>query len=136
MSPKNLRLSATADSNASLLLDLNEPSIKVIYQNTYVCRIIEGCNAMSVMILFVAFVLAFTGKFKKTILFIFFGCILIHVLNVLRIVMLSMALYKLPQMKSFLHDIAFPLVIYGVVFLLWVIWVNKFSFYATGNTKK
>jgi hypothetical protein len=31
---------------------------------------------------------------------------------------------------SFLHGVLFPLFIYGVVFILWVIWVSKFSLYA------
>ena len=115
---------------------VNQPSIKIFYHNTYVCRIIEGCNALSVMILFASFVIAFTGKWKRTILFIVFGCILIHVLNVLRIALLCMALYNFPDWESFLHDIVFPLVIYGIVFLLWVIWVNKYSFYASGNNRK
>jgi hypothetical protein len=32
-----------------------------------------------------------------------------------------------PSSRDFLHDIVFPLFIYGVVFLLWIVWVFKFS---------
>jgi hypothetical protein len=35
-----------------------------------------------------------------------------------------------PGQVSFLHGVLFPLFIYGVVFILWVIWVSKFSLYA------
>jgi len=87
------------------------------------------------MILFISFVVAFTGKFKSTLWFIPLGLLIIHVLNILRIASLSIALYKFPEYEHFLHGILFPLVIYGVVFLLWVIWVNKFSLYAS-KTKK
>lgn len=124
------------DPQSYTMPNLREPSIKIIYHNKYVSRIIEGCNALSVIILFIAFVIAFSGKFKNTVLFILFGSILIHLLNVGRIVLLCIALYQFPQYEEMLHGVVFPLVIYGVVFLLWVIWVNKFSFHATAATKK
>ncbi|WP_295337802.1 exosortase family protein XrtF [Flavobacterium sp.] len=118
------------DAEARLESHSKEPSVKVIYNGKYVSRIIEGCNAISVMILFVSFVVAFTGRFKQTLLYILFGLFLIHILNISRIAFLSMALYHFPEQEHLLHAVIFPLVIYGVVFLLWVIWVNKFSLHA------
>jgi exosortase/archaeosortase family protein len=53
-----------------------------------------------------------------------------YVLNVMRIAMLSVLMYHFPGQVSFLHGVLFPLFIYGVVFILWVIWVSKFSLYA------
>jgi membrane protein CcdC involved in cytochrome C biogenesis len=44
--------------------------------------------------------------------------------------MLSVLMYHFPGQVSFLHGVLFPLFIYGVVFILWVIWVSKFSLYA------
>ena len=107
-----------------------QSSFKLIYQDKFVARIIEGCNALSVMILFTAFIIAFTGKWKHTILFILSGIVLIHILNVIRIALLSAALFHFPEYEHILHGVIFPLFIYGVVFILWVIWVNKFSIYA------
>lgn len=124
------------DSDARIEPHPTEPSVKIIYNGKYVSRIIEGCNALSVMILFVAFIVAFTGKFKRTIVFILFGLLLIHLSNVVRIALLSVALYHYPQYEHLLHAVIFPLIIYGIVFLLWVIWVNKFSIHATTAAKK
>lgn len=121
------------DSQSYTIPHPSEPSFKLFYHNQYVARIIEGCNAISVMILFVAFVIAFTGKFKNTVLFLLFGIFLIHVLNIARIALLTIAGYHYPQFEGFLHDLIFPLVIYGIVFLLWVIWVNKYSYHAAKN---
>lgn len=95
-----------------------------------VARVVEGCNAISVIILFIAFVIAFKGNWKKTVLFILAGSILIYVLNIIRIALIAIALFHYPQHEHLLHGVIFPLFIYGVVFLLWVIWVNKFSIYA------
>lgn len=125
-----------ADANAYVENNPTEPSFKVMYQHKYVIRIIEGCNALSVIILFVAFLIAFSGKILNTILFTVAGSVLIHVLNIGRIALLTIALYHYPKAEPILHGVVFPLIIYGVVFLLWVIWVNKFSFYATTPSTK
>lgn len=123
------------DSKSYTMPHLKEPSVKIIYKGKYISRIIEGCNAISVVILFISFVVAFTGKFKNTIIFIVLGSILIHILNICRIALLCVGLYNFPQFEHLLHGVVFPLVIYGVVFLLWVIWVNKYSLYATGTAE-
>lgn len=124
------------DSQSYTMPHLKEPSIKLFYKAKYISRIIEGCNALSVIILFIAFVIAFTGKLKQTILFILIGSVLIHVLNIARIALLCVALYNFPEYEHLLHGVIFPLVIYGFVFLLWVIWVNNFSLYAAEIDRK
>lgn len=109
---------------------LKQACMKLFLNDKYIARVVEGCNALSVMILFVAFVIAFKGKLKHTILFIITGILIIHILNILRIALLSMALFHYPEYGHILHGVIFPLFIYGVVFGLWVIWVQKFSSYA------
>jgi exosortase family protein XrtF len=109
--------------------------IKLIFNQKYVARIIEGCNAVSVIILFVSFVVSFSGKLKPTLFFIFGGSLLIYVLNVIRIALLCVLMFHFPKQEKFLHGVLFPLFIYGVVFILWVVWVRKFSKYASKNTK-
>ncbi|WP_309641945.1 exosortase family protein XrtF [Flavobacterium sp.] len=120
----------TLNYDCVLLLHEHQASVKLILNQVYVSRVVEGCNALSVMILFVAFVVAFSGKWKPTVGFIVLGMVLIHILNVLRIALLSIALYYHPDQESILHGVVFPLIIYGFVFGLWVIWVNQFSNYA------
>ena len=110
------------------------PYMKVIYNQKYVARIIEGCNAISIMILFISFVIAFSGKFVSTLLFAFCGSFLLYVLNVIRIAALSALIFHFPNQESILHEVFFPLSIYGVVFILWLFWIRKFSKYARKNT--
>lgn len=105
-----------------------------LVSNKYVSRVVEGCNAISVIILFAAFVFAFSNTFKRTFVFILAGSIIIYLLNILRIALLNYAFYYYPQYNDFLHDILFPLFIYGVVFVLWIVWITKFSGYEK-NTK-
>jgi len=101
-----------------------EPSIKLYINNQYLANIIEGCNALSIIILFISFVVSFSQNFKKTLLFIFVGTVLIYSINILRIAILAIAIYEYPQYQSFLHGIIFPGLIYGMVFLLWMLWVR------------
>ncbi len=112
-----------------------EASLKLYYKHQWIARIIEGCNALSVIILFVSFVISFSGKIKQMVFFILIGSFFIHFMNVVRIAFLAVLIYNYPQYESFLHGVFFPLVIYGFVFLLWVFWVNNFSKYATKVTK-
>ncbi len=126
---KNLLVFFNCD--ASIEPNIKESAVNLLYNGKHMARIIEGCNGLSVIILFVAFVVAFSGKIKATIFYILGGCLLIHILNVVRIALLCVLMYYFPKQEHFLHGVVFPLFIYGVVFLLWIIWVNKFSIYAT-----
>lgn len=107
-----------------------QASYKLLVQGAYVARVVEGCNALSVMILFASFVVAFRGKWWHTLLYVLGGVLLLHLANVVRIAILAVALYHYPQREHLLHGVIFPAVIYGMVFLLWVVWVNKFSAHA------
>jgi len=116
--------------DVKIVKSISNPSLQLWYNNKYTLRIIEGCNAVSVIILFISFITAFSGKLKTTIYFILFGVFLIYVLNIIRIALLAVLLFRFPEKEHILHGVLFPLIIYGLVFILWVFWVNKFSKYA------
>jgi exosortase family protein XrtF len=113
--------------NAEVVKHPYEPSMKVILENKFVARVVEGCNSISVIILFVSFVIAFADKFKSTLIYMLAGSVLIYSVNLFRIVILSIGLYHYPWRRDILHTIIFPLIIYGMVFLLWIIWVRRYS---------
>jgi exosortase family protein XrtF len=105
----------------------NEASMKLIINKKFVARIIEGCNSISVIILFVSFIIAFAVRLKTTLLYLLFGSVLIYIVNLFRVVILSIGLYNYPWRREILHSVIFPLIIYGLVFLLWMFWVNRFA---------
>ncbi len=117
----------SADYRATIIPHPDELSLKLIINEKYVARIIEGCNSVSVIILFVSFIIAFAGSFKTTVLYLLVGSVLIYIANLIRVVILSVGLYHYPWRKDILHTVIFPAIIYGMVCLLWVIWVNRFS---------
>ena len=113
--------------NTEVLPHPDEPSMKVIINGNYLARIIEGCNGVSILILFVSFIIAFSGQAKTTFFYILYGGILIYSINLFRIVILTLGLYHYPQYEDILHTVVFPGIIYGMIFLLWIFWVNRFS---------
>jgi exosortase family protein XrtF len=115
------------DYNATIAKHTEEPSMKLIINDKFVARVVEGCNSISVIILFISFIIAFAGKFKTTLLYILAGSTLIYAVNLIRIVILSIGLYHYPWRREILHTVIFPLIIYGMVFLLWMFWVNRFA---------
>ena len=104
-----------------------EPSMKLIINGKWVVRVIEGCNSISVVILFIAFIIAFADTWKNTILYLLAGSVLIYSVNLFRIAVISIALFHYPWHNEVLHSVIFPLIIYGMVFILWMIWVRRFT---------
>lgn len=111
--------------------DVSNSQVKVYLNQVYNSRIIEGCNAISVIILFISFIVAFSGRFLATTIYILIGSVLIYLLNVVRIAILTILFAKFPQYEHFLHGVLFPAIIYGIVFLLWIYWVKNYSHYAS-----
>lgn len=109
----------------SLLPHESKPQMVLYLQNEYMASIVEGCNSLSVIVLFIAFVVAFSQRFKKTFLFLLAGSVFIYAVNLVRIVILVGALHAYPAYEKILHGVIFPGIIYGMVFLLWMLWIKK-----------
>lgn len=110
-----------------LVPDASETFYQVWLYGRYVARIVEGCNALSVIILFITFIIAFKGSAKHTLVFGLAGMVFLYVINLLRIVLLIMVAYHFPEYTDVMHSVVFPAIIYGGMFLLWVIWVRQFA---------
>ena len=88
--------------------------------------VFEGCNGVNIMILFMAFVVAFGGKWQRMLWFIPSGVVAIHLFNLLRLASLTIMASLSQSFFHFFHKYAFTGVIYLFVLLLWVLWVKKF----------
>lgn len=104
-----------------------DDGILLTIDNKYSVSIVEGCNSISVVILFVSFIIAFAQSLKKTFLFLFAGAVLIYVVNIFRIAILVVLLHTFPEFEHILHSVIFPGIIYGMVFILWMVWVKMLN---------
>lgn len=86
-----------------------------------------NCNGLSLMYLFISFILAFSGNWKHKLIFSAIGLIIIHVFNIIRTSLLAIIVVYKPNWVDFNHKYTFTTIIYVVIFILWVIWVNYFS---------
>ncbi len=95
------------------------------------------CNALTLFMFFSLFVIAFPGSIKKKLWFIPLGVIIIHVANVLRVVALTTINFYAPQYIEFNHTYTFTVLVYGIIFLLWMWWVNSaLKEYKSNESKK
>lgn len=106
--------------------DVKGEQVWFYVKGNYVTRMVEGCNAISVMILFVSFIFAFY-KGIKTFVFVITGLFILYIMNVLRITGLNIVVSDHPDYSKMFHDYVFPAVIYGTVVVLWLVWIKCFA---------
>jgi exosortase family protein XrtF len=94
----------------------------------------DNCNGIALFALFTGFILAYPGNWKKKLFYIPLGILLIQLLNIARVVSLAILDTHSRAWTEFNHTYTFTIVIYGCIFLLWMLWTNKVS--DEGLTKK
>jgi len=87
----------------------------------------SGCSGLELFLLFLGFILLMRGRLKDKLWFIPLGFLGISVLNIMRIIALSVIYFHTPQYLDFNHKYTFVIIVYGAIFGLWVIWVNRFA---------
>ncbi|MDZ7613496.1 MAG: exosortase family protein XrtF [Flavobacteriaceae bacterium] len=115
--------------NAEIQQSQTELSMNFFLNGQHVINVVEGCNSVSIIILFLAFIIAFKGDLKDTFFYGIFGIVTIYLVNILRIFFIAAIYQRYPQHRIFIHDLLFPAIIYGYIFILWIFWVKFFSHY-------
>jgi exosortase family protein XrtF len=86
-----------------------------------------ACDGLVLFALFTAFVLAFPGRWRRKIWFVPAGIAALHAANLTRVVALTWVHRYHPGALAFNHDYTFTVLVYGVVFGLWYLWVEKLA---------
>ncbi len=86
--------------------------------------IIDGCNGLEAIGLFIGFVVAYPGDNIKRALFIPMGILVIYLANVARIVILAFVQLHYPQGFEFAHDYSTSSIFYIIIFLMFIVWIN------------
>ncbi len=87
-------------------------------------EIVNGCNGIAAIGLFLGFILAYPGNWKRRISFSIFGIGVIYLINIIRIVILVVSQEEWYSLTEFMHEYATSTVFYIAIFLLWVLWVR------------
>jgi exosortase family protein XrtF len=100
---------------------------QLLYKNRAVLAVYEGCNGLNTMIIFLSFILAF-GPFSKPMLwFVPLSLLIIHLVNLTRVILLFFVAEYWPDVMYVTHKYLFTAILYVVIFILWIVWVKKFS---------
>ena len=87
-------------------------------------EIVDGCNGIAPMGLFLGFMVAFPGDAIKKLSYVILGVLAIYVSNIVRITVLVITQEEWPQVFDFFHDYTTTAIFYFIIFGLWMIWVN------------
>lgn len=93
------------------------------------------CNGLELMALFAGFILVFPGSWKTKSWYIPLGLIIIHILNLIRVVSLTIMAKYYPEQLDFNHKYTFTIVLYAIVFYGWILWVKRFANIEKNNAK-
>lgn len=88
-------------------------------------RIIWACTPIKQGFIWLCILLATAGDWKSKLWFIPFGWLCIFVINILRITAITLFIEFHPEWFELLHVYIFKYLFYGLMFLLWVWYVEK-----------
>jgi exosortase family protein XrtF len=121
-------------------LNISELFLETLGHNTFIeGRIIriagtsglwvgDSCNAISLFALFTGFIISFPGQVKSKLWYVPLGIMLIFFLNCIRMTVLAILDIYSRDWTKFNHTYTFTIIIYGFIFLMWMFWVNRYSF--------
>lgn len=87
-------------------------------------KIVDGCNGIAAMGLFLGFIIAYPGDRVQKLSYTFIGIGIIYLVNILRVIVLTITQVKWPEFFEFTHDYSTTAIFYIVIFVLWMVWVN------------
>ncbi|OYU95740.1 MAG: exosortase family protein XrtF [Bacteroidetes bacterium B1(2017)] len=112
-------------SNSSLVDVPGASKVQFLLDGKAMVNIKEGCNGLSVGIALLAFLIAFTAKAKKYLVFVPVCLLILFVSNIIRLYVLVRIRQSYPEHFVLFHEYVFPIILYAVAFVMMVLWVRK-----------
>ncbi len=115
-------------------ISTEEPNL-MRFSNGGFVAVVESCSGLKQFYQILVLFLLFPGPWKHKLWFIPMSILIMHFVNIMRIVILSvMAIWK-PEYWDFVHAWILRPGFYVVIFLLWVWWVEKFTRRRSASTQ-
>ena len=90
-----------------------------------ILEIKDACNALILVILYIAAILAFPGSWKRKLLWSTGGVVIVESVNLFRIVFLSFVIEKWPERFEFFHYVVSQSVLILSVMLLFYLYLKQ-----------
>jgi exosortase/archaeosortase family protein len=112
-----------------LNMDIIKQAENIIHFNANhrAIQINEGCSGFKQMWQVLILFLIFPGPLKHKAWYIPLGILAMFLINIIRIVGLSVVMIHWPQQWDFIHLWVFRPLYYVVIFLMWVWWIERFG---------
>ena len=85
------------------------------------------CTSLKQWMHWLFLMLIFPGPWKHKAWYIPLGLVIIEFINVVRVVGIILFLRPFPHDFALAHDVIFKIMFYLVIFLMWMLWVEKFT---------
>ncbi|MFZ4546899.1 MAG: archaeosortase/exosortase family protein [Bacteroidales bacterium] len=106
---------------------LYSPNVIHFNDNNTGINVNESCSGFKQMWQVLVLFLLFPGPWKQKLWYIPMGMLSMFLFNIVRIVALSFAMLYWPQHWDFIHLWVLRPIYYFIIFILWVIWVEKYG---------
>jgi len=90
-------------------------------------NIIWGCTGVKQLYILFFVILFSRGIWWKRFIYFLAGCFVLLLFNTMRISLVVLFVKLYPGSFELLHDCVFKYLFYGLIFLLWILWEEKFS---------
>jgi exosortase/archaeosortase family protein len=87
--------------------------------------VLGSCSGLKQFYQWTVLMVLFPGPWKKKLWYIPFGILIIHLFNLMRIITLVIVADHWPKQWDFIHMTILRPIFYLIIFLLWVLWVEK-----------
>lgn len=96
------------------------------HENGFLVQIVWACTGIKQAYIFFCILAFYRGPWKHKLWYIPLGLVVVYLFNVFRITFIIGVVEFRPEWFHFLHITAFKYLFYAVIFLMWVVWEEKF----------
>ncbi len=89
-------------------------------------RVIWGCSGIKQAYIFFCIIAFYKGPWKHKLWYIPAGLLVVYLFNNFRIIFITAVFDKYPEQFELGHEHIMKYAFYGVIFLMWVLWNEKF----------
>lgn len=104
------------------------------FSNNVTISVVWGCSAVKQGLLFTLIMLMARGPWLHKLWFIPLGWLMVYLFNIMRIAVIALLIHHHPTWFEFLHTYLFKYLFYGMIFALWVFWIERLA--CVVNTKE
>lgn len=89
--------------------------------------VIWGCSGIKQAYIFFCIIAFYKGPWRHKLWYIPMGLVLVYLFNNFRIIFITANMEKHPQQFELWHEYILKYAFYAMIFLLWVVWNEKFA---------